>query len=186
MNSIIAYHSTVFGELWERSLYDLVEEAINGVIKEAGIEKEEIDVVFYGNMLGGIIDNNLHATAKIAEIMGVHSPVYRLEAACASGGMAFQMGHTYLNSNPNKTVLVIGAEKMTDINNGKVAAALSAAASGEEQAAGLTFPGLYGMMARYYLDKYGYNEENLAHVAVKNHFHGTLNKNDCCSAIGNR
>jgi hypothetical protein len=30
MNSIIAYHSTVFGELWERSLYDLVEEAING------------------------------------------------------------------------------------------------------------------------------------------------------------
>jgi acetyl-CoA C-acetyltransferase len=176
MNSIIAYHSTVFGELWERSLYDLVEEAINGVIKEAGIEKQEIDVIFYGNMLGGIIDNNLHATAKIAEIMGVHSPVYRLEAACASGGMAFQMGHTYLNSNPNKTVLVIGAEKMTDINNGKVAAALSAAASGEEQAAGLTFPGLYGMMARYYLDKYGYNEENFAHVAVKNHFHGTLNK----------
>lgn len=176
MNSLIGYHSTPFGELWERSLYDLVAEAIEGALKESGIEKEEIDAVFYGNMLGGIIDNNLHATAKISEILGMHLPVYRLEAACASGGMAFQLANYFLDSNAGKTVLVIGAEKMTDINNGKVSAALSAAASGEEQAAGLTFPGLYGMMARYYLDTYGYTEENLAHVAVKNHYHGSLNK----------
>lgn len=176
MNTIIGYHSTTFGELWERSLYDLVAEAIESGLQEAQIEKGELDAIFYGNMLGGIIDNNLHATGKIAEIMDVHIPVYRFEAACASGGMAFQMANNYLLANPGKTVLVIGAEKMTDINNGKVAAALSAAASGEEQAAGLTFPGLYGMMARYYLDTYGYTEENMAHVAVKNHFHGSLNK----------
>ena len=48
-------------------------------------------------------------------------------------------------------------------------------ASGEEQEAGLTFPGLYAMMANYYLEKYKYNEEHLAYVSFKNHFHGTLN-----------
>ena len=44
-----------------------------------------------------------------------------------------------------------------------------------EEQAGLTFPGLYGMMANYYLEKYHYTEENLAYVSVKNHFHGSLN-----------
>jgi len=49
------------------------------------------------------------------------------------------------------------------------------AASGEEQESGMTFPGLYALMARLYLKKYKYNKENLAAIAVKNHAHGILN-----------
>jgi len=40
---------------------------------------------------------------------------------------------------------------------------------------GLTFPGVYALMAQVYLNKYGYNEEHLAAISVKNHAHGVLN-----------
>ena len=65
---------------------------------------------------------------------------------------------------------------MTDFSPEEAITGLSAASSGEEQEAGLTFPGLYGMMANYYLEKYHYTEENLAYTfQSKNHFHGSLN-----------
>ncbi|MCR4286355.1 MAG: thiolase domain-containing protein, partial [Candidatus Kaiserbacteria bacterium] len=54
--------------------------------------------------------------------------------------------------------------------------ALSAAASPDEQRVGLTFPGVYGLLAQVYLHKYGYNEEHLASISVKNHAHGMLNE----------
>ena len=175
MISVIGYYTTKFGELWEKSLFDLVKEAINGVLKQTQIEKERIEAVFFANMLAGVLENNLHGPAKIAEILKVNVPIYRVEAACASGGVAFNLAKNYLEGNTGQTVLVIGAEKMTDYSPEEVSQALAGAASGEEQEAGLTFPGLYGMMAQYYLEKYHYQEENLAYVSVKNHFHGSLN-----------
>lgn len=175
MNAVIGYHTTKFGELWDKSLMDLTKESIEGVLSSTGLEAWNIDAIFFGNMMGGIIENNLLFSARIAEIMGVNIPVYRVEAACASGGMAFQIAHEYLKANPNKTVMVIGAEKMTDIPADEVTKALSSASAEEEQYAGLTFPGLYGMIAQLYLEQYGYTEESLAAVSVKNHYHGSLN-----------
>ena len=176
MISIVDYYTTQFGELWDKSLSDLIEEAINGVLKNSGFGKNQIDAIFFGNMLAGVLENNLHTPSKIAEILGVKIPIFRVEAACASGGVAFHLAKTYLESGSGKTVLVVGAEKMTDYSPEELTSALASAASGEEQEAGLTFPGLYAMMANYYLQKYGYKEEHLAYVGFKNHYHGTLNK----------
>jgi len=176
MNSIINYHTTCFGELWDKSLFDLVKESIQGVFKSACIEKRQIDAVFFGNMLAGILENNLHSSSKIAEILKVNIPVFRVESACASGSIAFHLANQYLNSKSGKTVLVIGAEKMTDYPVQEITNALLGALSGEEQAAGLTFPGAYAMMAKAYMKKYGYGEKSLAYVSFKNHFHGSLNK----------
>ncbi len=175
MISVIGYYTTKFGELWEKSLFDLVEEAVNGVLKNSAIEKERIEAIFFGNMLAGVLENNLHSAAKIAEILKTNLPIFRVEAACASGGVAFHLAKKYIEAGLVNTVMVLGAEKMTDYSPEEVTTALSAAASGEEQEAGLTFPGLYGMLAQYYLEKYHYQEENLAYVSVKNHFHGSLN-----------
>jgi acetyl-CoA C-acetyltransferase len=176
MTSVISYYTTQFGELWDKSLFQLVEEAIHGVLHEARLDAGQLDAIFYGNMLAGVLDNNLHAPAKIAEIVGHHLPVFRVESACASGGTAFHLAAQYIAAGAGKTVLVIGAEKMTDYSPEQTTKALAAAASGEEQEAGLTFPGLYAMMARAYLEQYDYSEENLAYVAHKNHYHGSLNK----------
>lgn len=175
MSFIIGYYTTQFGELWKKSLFDLVEEAIIGALKNSHIDKEKIDAIFFANMMAGVLENNLHSSAKIAEILAVNIPIFRVEAACASGGIAFHLAKTYLESGTGKTVLVVGAEKMTDYSPEETTMALSAAASGEEQEVGLTFPGLYAMMANFYLDKYHYSEENLAYVSVKNHYHGSLN-----------
>jgi len=175
MSTIIAFYQTKFGELWEKSLTSLIKEAIFEVLKEANLEIDQIDAIFFGNMMAGVLENNLHIASKIAEIIGRNIPIFRVEAACASGGVAFHLATRYLNDNSQKTVLVLGAEKMTDYSPEETTAALAAAASGEEQEAGLTFPGLYALMANFYLQKYHYTEENLAYVSYKNHYHGSLN-----------
>lgn len=172
---VIGYATTKFGELWDLSLYDLVQQVTGALLEKTKLEAGMIDAVFYGNMLGGIVENNLHSGAKLAELLGTHAPVYRIEAACASGGMAFHLASMYLTAHPESTVMVVGAEKMTDVSPAEITKALQSAASGEEQLAGLTFPGLYGMLARVYMDAYNYTEEHLAYAPVKNHFHATRN-----------
>jgi acetyl-CoA C-acetyltransferase len=172
---IIGYHTTRFGELWEKSLFDLVEESIIGVLKDAKCDIKEIDAIFFGNMLGGVLENNLHAGAKIADIFGLTIPIFRTEAACASGGIALHLAHEYIKNQPGKTVLVVGAEKMTDVQPEIITQGLMSAASGEEQESGLTFPGLYALMARVYMKQFRYERKHLAAVAVKNHAHGILN-----------
>jgi acetyl-CoA C-acetyltransferase len=128
-------------------------------------------------MLSGVLENNLHLNAKVAEMLGIHIPMYRVEAACASGGMAFQLACEYVAARPGSTVMVLGAEKMNDYAPEQVTTALTAAASGEEQEAGLTFPGLYGMMAQAYLHEYDYDPICFSHASFQNHSHGALNKN---------
>ena len=176
MISIIGYYTTQFGELWDKSLSDLIGEVINGVLQNVRLNKDQIDAIFFSNMLAGVLENNLHTQAKIAEILGVNIPIFRIEAACASGGVAFHLAKNYLESGSGKTVLVVGAEKMSDYSPEETTSALVSAASGEEQEAGLTFPGLYALMAQYYLEKYKYSEEHLAYVGFKNHYHGSLNE----------
>ncbi|MCL4378862.1 MAG: thiolase domain-containing protein [Actinobacteria bacterium] len=161
--------------MWKNSLFDLANNAINGVLEDIMMEKKQIDAVFFSNMLSGILENNLHSPSRLAEILDVNIPIFRVEAACASGGMAFHLATNYLEANPGKTALILGAEKMTDYSPEEVTLALSAASSGEEQEAGMTFAGLYALLANYYLEKYGYNEKNLAYVSFKNHFHASLN-----------
>lgn len=175
MIAVIGFYQTKFGELWDKSLFDLVDEAINNVFLN-DFNLEDIDSIFFGNMLSGVLENNLHSGAKIAALIKKNIPIFRVEAACASGGVAFYNAYQYLQANAHKTVLVIGAEKMTDFSPEEITQALSAAASGDEQEVGLTFPGAYALMANYYLKKYGYDEENLAAIAVKNHYHGKLNE----------
>jgi len=172
---VIGYQTTQFGELWNKTLFGLVEEAVADLLTNLKVDKEELKAIFFANMLGGVLENNLHSGAKIAEIFNLHIPIFRLEGACASGGLAFHSAHQYLNANPQSTVLVVGAEKMTDYSSEKITAALTSAASGEEQAAGVTFPGLYALLAQAYLHHYHYSEEVLATIAVKNHYHGKLN-----------
>lgn len=177
MNAIIGYYSTKFGELWQMSLDDLISEAVSQVLKKTKIEKQEIDAIFFGNMLGGVVEENLLIAAHIAEKFEVNIPIYPVEAACASGGLAFHMAQEYLKSNSDQTVIVLGAEKMTDVSAENITQALACAASPEEQAVGLTFPGVYGMIANLYLQKYHYKEEHLAAISVKNHAHGVFNEN---------
>ena len=89
--------------------------------------------------------------------------------------MAFNNAINSIKAGVYKTVMVLGIEKMTDHNQDEVTSALMAAGSDEERMAGVTFPGVYALMAKAYMREYGIKEEDLASISVKNHYHGSLN-----------
>lgn len=172
---ITGVYTTQFGELWDRSPRALVREAVEGALQDAGCSIEDIDALYVGNMLSGMLGAQENLGAFYAEELGIHVPAFKIEGACASGGLAVHNGVLSILSGQYKRVLVVGVEKMTDHAPSHVASALMGAGSESERLAGLTFPGLYALMATYYMKQHKLTEEMLASVAVKNHYHGSLN-----------
>jgi acetyl-CoA C-acetyltransferase len=97
-----------------------------------------------------------------------------VESACASGGLAVRQAFIEVASGLSEIVLAGGVEKMNDGSD--VTFALSSAADQEYEAFhGITFPGLYAMIARAHMHRYGTTRKHLAQVAVKNHANGMKN-----------
>lgn len=175
---IIGASTTKFGELWDVSPRTLAREAVGGAMKDAGIEPRQIQALFVGNMLSGMLGGQEHLGAFFAEELGLtRAAAFKIEGACASGGLAIHNAVNSIVSGQYETVVVLGVEKMTDHRPEDVATALMGAGSSEERAAGCTFPGLYAILARAHMQTFGTREEDLAAVAVKNHYHASLNPN---------
>ena len=174
---VIGASTTKFGELWDVSPRTLAKEAVSSALKDAGIDMEHIQAVFVGNMLSGMLGGQEHLGAFFADEFGLRVPALKIEGACASGGLAVHTGVLAIESGQYDTVVVLGVEKMTDHSPEDVARALMGAGSEEERFSGATFPGLYAILARSHMDKYGTTEEQMASVAVKNHYHASLNPN---------
>jgi acetyl-CoA C-acetyltransferase len=177
--SIIGAGCTKFGERWDVSLRDMIAEAGVMAIDDSSAMGEQIDAMYVGNMSGGRFVEQEHIGALIADCAGLsrlHIPSTRVEAACASGGLALRQALLAVASGYHDIVIAAGVEKMTDVSSGTAADALAAAADREwECFFGATFPGLYAMMARLHMRRYGTTHEQLALAAVKNHRHGSYN-----------
>lgn len=166
---------TKFGELWDKSLFDLSVEAGQEAIADSTLKAAEIDAVFVGNMLCGKLNDQDHLGAVVASLLGIKGGTFRVEGACASGGLAVHLAVQALMSGAYQNVLVVGVEKMTDMQASQVSSALMGAGSEEERKAGLTFPALYALMAKAHMHKFGTTRRHLAEVSVKNHLHASLN-----------
>jgi acetyl-CoA C-acetyltransferase len=168
---------TKFGEHWEMGLKELAAEAGLKAIEDSGISGNEIQALYGGNMSAGRFNGQEHIGALMADKCGLNPiPATRVEAACASGGLAIREGYLSILSGEYDCVVVAGVEKMTDINTEEVATTLGGASDQQEEAFfGITFPGIYSMMARRHMHDYGTTEEQLAAIAVKNHKNGKLN-----------
>ncbi len=173
--AISGVYQSKFGELWDKTLADLLFEAAQGCINDAGIDLAQVQCIFIGNMLGGISCGQEHLSALTSQVLGTSVPVVRVEAACASGGMAIRQAVTAIRSDEYDNALVIGVEKMSDVTGDEIAQALMSAAGVEEQICGLSFPGLYALLAKAYMSSYSASECDLAKVAVKNHYHASKN-----------
>lgn len=169
--------TTKFGELWAISPRSLAREAVGNALQDAGIGIRRIHAIFVGNMLSGMLGGQEHLGAFFAEELGLTVPAFKIEGACASGGLALHNAVNSVLSGQYDTVVVLGVEKMTDHKPEDVATALMGAGSEEERAAGATFPGLYAILAHAHMKEYGTTREELASVAVKNHYHASLNPN---------
>ena len=176
--AVIGAGITAFGERWDTSFRDLCTEAGVAALEDANVAGEQIDAMFVGSMSAGRFIGQEHVGALVADYVGLggelHVPATRVEAACASGGLAFRQAVAAVASGMSDVVVAAGVEKMTDVSD--ATDVLAGAADREwESFAGATFPGLYAMIACDYMHKYGLTREQLAQVAVKNHYHGARN-----------
>lgn len=172
--SIAGSYISQFGELFDKSITDLVKESVVGVLEDAKIDAKEIEAIFVANKAGGGFSEQRHLNALVSEQFKHFPPAIRIEGACASGALAAVAAEQALASGKYKTVLVLGVEKMTDISAGETTSVLATAASREKEY-GSTFPGLYAMLAKYHMNKYGTKREDLSAVVVKNHEHAFKN-----------
>jgi acetyl-CoA C-acetyltransferase len=177
--AVIGIGCTKFGEWWDRSFRNLIVEAGVQAIEDANLAGEQIDAMYVGNMSAGRFIEQEHIGALIADYAGLaaeHIPATRVEAACASGGLAFRDAVTAVASGMSDIVVAAGVEKMTDVDTSASTDALAGAADREwEGFVGATFPGLYAMIATDYMHRYPLTREQLAQVAVKNHYNGARN-----------
>jgi len=138
--------------------------------------KKDIQALFVGHM-GESYEHQGHTGATMADWAGLlHVPATRTEAACASSGAALRAAIYAVLSGLADVVMVGGVEKMTHRSTAEVTEYLAMASDYPfEQWHGITFPGLFALMATAHMHKYGTTEKQLATVAVKNHYHGSLN-----------
>jgi acetyl-CoA C-acetyltransferase len=172
---VIGAGMTKFGELWGKSIKDIFVEAATKAIDDAGVD--HIDSMYVGAMSPGLFVGQEHLGAVMADYLGVNPiPATHVESACASGGVAFRQAFLEVASGASEIVLAGGVEKMTD--GADVTEVLASAADQEyEVYQGITFPGLYAIIARAHMHEYGTTREQLAAVAVKNHRNGAKNPN---------
>ncbi|NOZ61633.1 MAG: thiolase domain-containing protein [Calditrichaeota bacterium] len=175
--AVIGVGMIKWGELWEKSIRDLCVEAALNCLDDAGVDR--FDAITVGTMSSGLFVGQEHLSAMVADYLGnKHAGAMRVESACSSGGQAVRSAFLEVASGMADYVLAIGVEKMTDVDGEEATYALATAADQEwEVFHGVTFPGLYAMMARLHMERYGTTREQLAEVAVKNHHNGSLNPN---------
>jgi acetyl-CoA C-acetyltransferase len=173
--AVIGVGMNRWGELWEKSHRQVWTEAALEAVTDAGVD--HVDAMYVGCMSSGLFVGQEHLGALLADQLGMGPiPGTRVESACASGGLAFRQACLAVASGAHDIVLATGVEKMTDVDGGAATYALSTAADQEYECyQGVTFPGLYAMMARVHMHRHGTTRRQLADVAVKNHRHGSLN-----------
>lgn len=171
--AIVGAGMTAFGEAWESSLRDLFAEAALEALMDAGVDR--VDSIYVGNMSGGQFVGQEHLGPLMADYLGMTGVASaRVESACASGGLALRQAFIEVASGFSDLVLAAGVEKMTD--GADVTSVLATASDQENEVYhGVTFPGLFAMIARAHMMAYGTTDEDMAWVSVKNHRHGALN-----------
>ena len=177
--AVIGVGITKFGELWNKSFRQLIAEAGAQAIFDSGISGSEIDALYVGSMSAGRFIGQEHVGALVADCSGfshIHIPSTRVESACASGGVAFRQGYFSVASGMNDVVVIGGVEKMTDVVGSEATDILATGLDQEWEAFfGVTFPGIYAMIATKHMHDFGTTREQIAQVAVKNHANGALN-----------
>jgi acetyl-CoA C-acetyltransferase/acetyl-CoA acyltransferase len=174
--AVIGVGVTRFGK-HDRTSAELFAEAAGDALADAELTPSAVQAIYYGNVVGGETEKQLHTGPQAASVLGIPTvPTTRFETACASSHAAFRHAVMEIGAGLADIVLVGGAERVLNVSTAESTEYFAYASDAVwEQPAGLTFPGVFALIARAHMTKYGTTEEQMAHVAVKNHRHGTLN-----------
>lgn len=174
---VVGAGMTKFGQLFGKGVREMAEEAGVGALKDAGAKPKDIQAAYVGSV--GMSSDAPMMIGQIcmeqAGIVGV--PVTRVENACGSGSNAFRLAWMDVALGTNDVAMAMGIENMTMPSMGmaKSAGTLGGGDSMMEGSMGLFPPGIFGMIARVYLERYDASREDLARVSVKSHKFGAMN-----------
>jgi len=177
--AIIGMGCTRFGERWESGAEELMVEAFEECLADAGIEKKDIGAAWLGTCLEeinvGKTGMPLATTLRLPMI-----PVTRVENYCATGTEAFRGACYGVASGAYDICLALGVEKLKDSGYG----GLPNPGSGFGSLSwlwwpNLTAPGSFAQLASAYAAKYKISDQDvkraMAHISAKSHDNGLLN-----------
>ncbi|RME13890.1 MAG: thiolase domain-containing protein [Alphaproteobacteria bacterium] len=172
---IVGWGHTAFGVHKDKTLEALIQEAAAEAIEMAGLEPADIDAIWLGHFNNRMVADAFASSLVLGLDDGLRfKPATRVENACASGSAAVFAARDAIRSGAARRVLVIGAEKMTELDTPGVTEALAGASySGDE--AGMSFPQIFARIASGYFQAFGDQSEALARIAVKNHRNALAN-----------
>ena len=172
---VLGAGSTKYGKLNE-SIIEIALGAAKDAIESAGITPKEIQAGYISNVFG-VADKQVHMAPVIMSNLGIsHVPGLTIESACGSGSVMFREAYANVAAGFYDCVLALGVEKVTHTGTAHSTTLFSYCSDFfYEGGNGASFPGLFASMARAYMTTHKATEEDLAHVAVKNHDNGILN-----------
>jgi acetyl-CoA acetyltransferase len=140
--------------------------AVRAALAEAGVGVHQVEAAFCGTAYGGVAAGH----RVLGGLAGTGIPIIDVEAGCASGGAALQLGAASIASGQYQRVLVFGIEKMP---KGIIRSSFFAP---WQEAAGLSpAPAYFALRAQRLLMDTGLTTRHLAQVVVKNRRHGVAN-----------
>lgn len=165
-----------FGKRSDTTIRELSYEAAIPALQDAGNCANDVDAVVIG-VAGDEFAGQGSSGAVINDYVGMTGkPMFRVEAACATGSAAVRAGWALIQSKLASVVLVIGAETMTQVSSAKATELMAKAGETRwEYPLGTTFPSYYALMATAHMHEYGTTREQLSMVSVKNHKYGAMN-----------
>jgi acetyl-CoA acetyltransferase len=198
--AIIGAGMTRFGKFLEKGIKDLVREAVEEALEDAGVEKKDIRAAYVGNAVAGLMTGQEMIRGQVTlSAMGIGGiPIYNIESACASSSSAFHLGWAAVAAGLYDCVLVAGFEKLYDKDKKKSFRALGTGVdvemfraflehveaqqrsgekilgegSGEKRS---VFMDMYAFYTKRYMERYGLTQEHFAKLSVKSHRNGALN-----------
>ena len=197
---VVGVGMTPFGRLLDRSVYDLVGEAVGLALRDGGCGTADIGSAFYATLTNGAFQGQTAIPGPIAmRRLGIEGiPVFSVENACASGSSAFNLATLALRAGSCDIALAVGAEKMNIADKARMFAAFDGGwdvATVEQNKAALlalgegvvpppgstsdkpysVFMDVYAALCRHHMTTYGTTQRQIAAVAAKNHRHSVHN-----------
>src|SRR5260370_7941036 len=153
---IVGWSHGKFGKLEGETSESLIVKAGSEAIAHAGIEPKDVDVIYVGNMNGGCVRQEFHRSlARQMHPDLRFKPSTRVENACATGSAAIHMGLNTLAAGKARFVLVVGVEKMTELNSAEAGEVLiKASYVAEEATIEAGFAGIFGKITSAYFQRH--------------------------------
>ncbi|RLG91574.1 MAG: thiolase domain-containing protein [Candidatus Hecatellales archaeon] len=176
--AVVGVGMTKFGVLADKSLREMAFEAFKEALEDANLAPKDIESV-YTAINADHFSSQVSPGASVMEYLGLNpKPNIRIEAACASSSAAIRLAWLDVASGLHDIALALGVEKMNEAGRTTAEIIQFMGTGGDitwENHYGPTFPGFYAIFAINHMHKYGTTKEQLAMVAVKNHYYGAMN-----------